>query len=205
MALAVIGAGFGRTGTESMKLALEQLGLGPCHHMKEVLASPEQRAIWRAIAGGGAPDWDQALAGYRSAVDWPSTYYWRALSEHWPEAKIVLTLRDSESWVRSMEKTILKTLKASTDPASIGLTLIAARVFAGRLDDRAHLIAAYERNTAEVEAAFGRRRLLTHRLGDGWQPLCHFLGKPVPDTPYPRTNSTAEFEAMTAAMGKPGD
>ena len=88
---------------------------------------------------------------------------------------------------------------------NLTLTLIAARVFDGRLDDRAHLIATYERNTAEVEAAFDRRRLLIHRLGDGWQPLCRFLGKPVPDTPYPRTNSTVEFEAMTAAMGKPGD
>jgi hypothetical protein len=69
MALSVIGAGFGRTGTESMKLALETLGRGPCHHMTEVLGNPDQIALWRAAARGDLPDWEQAFLGYRSAVD----------------------------------------------------------------------------------------------------------------------------------------
>lgn len=200
MGLSVIGAGFGRTGTESMKLALETLGLGPCHHMKEVLASPEQKALWRAAARGEAMDWDAAFAGYRSAVDWPSAFFWRELSEHYPDAKILLTVRSSESWYASMSNTILKSLQSSTDPDSVGLRLIRDRVFGGRLDDRAHLIAAYERNNAEVRAAFPPERLLTYHLGDGWAPLCRFLGKPVPEAPFPHSNSTEDFQAMMAAM-----
>ena len=213
MALSVIGAGFGRTGTESMKLALEMLGLGPCHHMKEVLADPTRLARWRSIAQGaegaqgseGAegtesaePDWDEVFAGYRSTVDWPGAYFWRALARHYPDAKILLTVRSAESWYASMENTILATLRASTDPASIGRKLIGEQVFGGRLDDRYRIIAAFEKNTADVEAAFPPEQLLTYQLGDGWAPLCRFLGKPTPATPYPRSNSTAEFAAMVA-------
>ena len=129
MALSVIGAGFGRTGTESMKLALETLGMGPCHHMKEVLANPEQVALWRSAAQGDLPDWEDAFAGYSSAVDWPAAYFWRELSEYYPDAKILLTVRSADSWYASMANTILKTLKASTDRASIGLKLIGEGVF----------------------------------------------------------------------------
>jgi len=200
MALEVIGAGFGRTGTESMKLALEALGLGPCHHMKEVLPRPEQVALWRSAARGATPDWEQAFAGYKSALDWPSAYFWRELSACYPDAKILLTLRSSESWYASMERTILKTIRSSSDPASIGVRMIGQGVFGGRLDDRDHAIAIYERNTAEVQAAFPPDRLLTYSLGDGWAPLCAFLGKPVPDAAFPHSNTSEDFEAMMSRM-----
>ena len=195
-ALSVIGAGFGRTGTESMKTALEILGLGPCHHMKELMANPAQLAIWRSIARGDIPDWTEAFAGYHSAVDWPSAFFWRELSELFPGAKILLTVRDAESWYASMEKTIFKMLKGSTDADSVGTKLIAERVFGGRLDDRAHAVAVYEKNTADVKAAFDEGRLLTCNLGDGWEELCRFLDRPNPDTPFPRSNSAEEFNAM---------
>jgi hypothetical protein len=181
-----------------MKMALEILGLGPCHHMIELLANPAQQALWRSVARGDNPDWNQAFAGYHCAVDWPSAFFWRELSTFYPHAKILLTVRDAESWYASMDKTILKTLRESTDPDSVGLKLIAERVFDGRLDDRAHAIAVYEKNTAEVQAAFDRRRLLTYNLGDGWEKLCRFLDKPIPDTPFPHSNSAEEFSALFA-------
>lgn len=196
MALAVIGAGFGRTGTESMKIALETLGLGPCHHMKEVLSNPGQLEIWRAIARGEKPDWDLAFAGYRSSVDWPSTFFWRELSRFYPQAKVILTVRSSESWYKSISSTIFEVLDASTDPDSIGLTLIAKRVFHGRCRDRDHAIAVYEKNNSDVQAEFGPDRLLTYQLGDGWEPLCKFLDRPVPAEPFPRSNSASDFAAF---------
>ncbi len=202
MGLSVIGAGFGRTGTLSMKLALETLGLGPCHHMREAMANPGQTALWRAAARGEVADWDEAFAGYASALDWPAAYFWRQLSAHYPDAKILLTVRSAESWYESMSNTILKFLESSTDPDSVGLRLIGEGVFGGRLDDRAHAIAVYEKNTADVQATIPRHRLLTYHLGDGWQPLCRFLGKPVPDIAFPRTNSTEDFKAMIAAMNR---
>jgi hypothetical protein len=203
VALSVIGAGFGRTGTESMKLALETLGFGPCHHMKEVLSNPAQLDLWRAAARGDLPDWEEAFAGYRSAVDWPSAYFWRELSAYYPGAKVLLTMRSAKTWYESMNRTILKVLRESTDPESIGKRLIGEKVFGGRLDDRSHAIAVYQENIAAVQAAVPPDRLLTYKLGDGWEPLCRFLGKQVPDTPFPRSNSTEEFQATVAALTQP--
>ena len=202
MVLSVIGAGFGRTGTESMKLALEALGKGPCHHMKEVLVDSEQIALWRSAAQGDLPEWEEAFAGYNSAVDWPTAYFWRELSEYYPDAKVLLTVRSADSWYESMTNTIFKTLKASTDPASIGLKLIGEGVFGGRLDDRAHAIAVYEKNIADVQAAFPQERLLTYHLGEGWEPLCQFLGEPVPNIPFPRSNPREQFGSMMSELNK---
>ncbi len=144
-------------------------------------------------------DWDAAFAGYRSAVDWPAAYFWRQLSATYPDAKILLTVRSAESWYESMSNTILKVLESSTDPDSLGLRMVGEGVFGGRLGDRAHAIAVYERNNAEVQATIPRQRLLTYHLGDGWQPLCRFLDKPIPDVAFPRTNSAEEFKAFMAA------
>ena len=195
MSLAVIGAGFGRTGTHSMKLALEILGLGPCHHMAEVLNDPGQIDLWRAAACGTLPNWDVAFAGYRSAIDWPSAHYWQILSHRYPEAKILLTVRSAESWYDSFSNTILKIIGPENDPASFGVAVIRKQIFADRPDDRAHAIAVYNRHNDHVRASVAPGRLLCHEPGDGWQPLCAFLGLPIPDQPFPRSNSTDEFAA----------
>ena len=113
------------------------------------------------------------------------------------------TVPSEKEHLRSMVDTILKTIEASTDSASLGVKMIGEGVFGGRLDDRAHAIAVFEKNTAEVQAAFPRERLLTYSLGDGWDPLCRFLGVPVPDVPYPRSNSREQFAAMMSDMNKP--
>lgn len=195
MALSVIGAGFGRTGTESMKRALEMLGCGPCYHMHEVMYDKDRTETWRAIAKGAKPAWDTIFSGYQATVDWPAAFFWRELSALWPDAKILLTKRDADSWYRSMENTILKVLRESDDPDSIGERLIAQQVFGGNLKDRDHVISVYNQNIADVQAAFGPDRLLTYNLGDGWEPLCNFLGKPIPREPYPRGNEPGSFHA----------
>ena len=204
MILKVIGAGFGRTGTESMKRALEMLGFGPCYHMYEVLPHQDRVKMWRGILRGAVPDWDAVFEGYQATVDWPAAHYWRDLAAHYPDAKILLTVRSSESWYASMDKTILQVLRDPADPDSIGQQLGRA-VFDGRLDDRDHVIAAYERNIAEVQAAFGPERLLTYTLGDGWGPLCAFLGCPEPAADYPRSNAPGQFhqtlDDLTSARG----
>ncbi len=176
-----------------MREALTILGFGPCHHMIEVMAHPPEQALWRALAQGAEPDWDQLLAGYNSCVDWPSSFYWRELMQVYPQARVLLTYRSAESWWTSFESTILATLRRSTDPQSLGLSLIAKQVFGGRPEDREHAIAIYEANVAEVRASVPAERLVVHNLGEGWETLCAQLGVPVPEQPYPRRNSTAEF------------
>jgi len=192
--LRVIGTGFGRTGTDSLREALNTLGFGPCHHMYEVNAHEEQKRMWRAFVQGAPLGWEELFAGYSSCVDWPSAYYWRELVEFYPEAKVVLTYRTSESWWQSVEKTIVRGIQVSTEPESLGIALIRDKVFGGRLADRAHAIAIYEENVKAVQATVPPARLLVHKLGDGWEPLCAHLGVPVPAQPYPSRNTAKDFQ-----------
>jgi Sulfotransferase domain len=197
MTLKVIGTGFGRTGTDSMREALAILGFGPCHHMFEVIANEEQKRRWRALVQGAAADWDLLFEGYSSCVDWPSAYYWRDLIKVYPHARVILTYRSAESWWKSFEQTILEGLNKSTDPASLGLALIRDKVFSGKPGERAHALAVYQANVDAVRTIVPPDRLLVHELGDGWEPLCAHLGVPVPGLPYPSRNTSNEFQATT--------
>ncbi|WP_343081292.1 sulfotransferase family protein [Ostreiculturibacter nitratireducens] len=197
--LKVIGTGFGRTGTDSMREALTILGFGPCHHMFEVSANPVMKARWRAFMDSGEPDWRALFEGYNSCVDWPSAHYWRELIELCPDARVVLTWRSPESWWTSFEATLLKHYREAEDRAAVGIRIM-EKVFGDRADDRDHAIAVYEKNVAAVLETVPKDRLLVHKLGDGWGPLCAHLGVPAPDQPYPSKNTTADIQAR---FGKP--
>lgn len=211
MTLKVIGAGFGRTGTLSMKAALEKLGYVKCHHMIEVFASAEQMRMWDEIGKGVDPDWDKVFAGFEAAVDFPSAAYWRELAEHYPDARVVLTTRSFESWYKSASETIwavgaampgwMKALvpKARTITRMVNNT-VWARVFHGRFEDYEYARKVFEDHEAAVKAAIPPERLLVFEPKQGWAPLCAFLGKPVPEEPFPHVNDTAEFKKRVAQM-----
>lgn len=201
MALSVVGAGFGRTGTLSLKLALEQLGLGPCHHMMEVFANPAQAPVWHSAAKGGAVDWDELLSGYKASVDWPSCHFWRELAAHYPEAKVVLSTRDPRRWYKSISETIFPAMAGempeegdAANVLSMARHVVSEKTFGGRTDE-AHVLDVLERHEAEVKRSVPASRLLVFDVAEGWDPLCRFLGVPVPDAPFPRTNSSEEFRA----------
>jgi len=193
VALRVIGPGFGRTGTDSMREALERLGFGPCHHMAVVNGDEEQKRLWRALARGENPGWEKLLGGFNACMDWPAAHYWRELVALYPDAKVVLTYRSPESWWESFEKTLLARMTESSDPASLGIALLRNQVFDGRPHDRALALERYQANVEAVKATVPPARLLVHELGDGWEPLCRHLGVPVPSEPYPQRNSAGEF------------
>ncbi len=196
--LKVIGTGFGRTGTDSMREALNILGFGPCHHMRELLKDTEHKLAWRRVAAGEPPDWNALLGAYRSCIDWPSAYYWPELIEAFPEAKVLLTWRDAESWWKSFSKTILPIIQADTETeeSAPGSQFLSLRVFGGKDLTEEHCIAVYKANVAEVKAKVPAERLLVYPIGSGWQPLCAFLGVDIPDQPYPNANNTAEFQRV---------
>ena len=184
MPLEVIGAGFGRTGTNSLKIALEHLGFGPCHHMFEVRDNPERLPDWQALARGEQVDWDKVFLGYRSQVDWPGARYWRELAAQYPKAKVILTVRDPDEWFDSVQATVVPFLSArGKHPsahvnaiAEMGYELVARQVFDERMTDRAHATRVFREHIAEVQSEIARDRLLTFDLRDGWEPLCAFLG-----------------------------
>jgi len=195
MALRIVGAGLGRTGTMSLKLALERLLGGPCYHMIEAFSHPEHIASWHAAARGQMPNWHNLFHGYRAAVDWPTASFWPELVDAFPDAVVLLSVRDPESWWQSAHNTIFQTsLGLPNELRAMVQDLFAAR-FTSALDDRAACIAAFERHNAAVRKVVPRSRLLEWRATDGWAPLCAALGAPVPNEPFPRTNTTEEFLA----------
>lgn len=194
MALRIVGAGLGRTGTLSLKLALERLLGEPCYHMIEVFSHAEHPARWLAAARGERVVWEDLLRGYRAAVDWPAAAFWPELSAAFPEAIVLLSVREPEAWWRSASETIFPALGAA--PEGEWRAMVEA-VFGSRftlaLDDREAAIRAFERHNDRVRAAAPPDRLVEWRPGDGWEPLCQALAVPVPDEPFPRVNTRAEF------------
>lgn len=194
MSLRVVGAGLGRTATHSQKVALERLLGAPCHHMVEVFKFPEQIPHWLAAAQGNMPDWQAMFSGYAAAVDWPTAAYWKEISEAFPEAKVLLSVRDPESWWKSASSTIFRSTTGMPDgPFKTMAETMMANRFTSALHDRDACIAAFERHYAEVRATVPASRLIEWRASDGWGPLCEALGVPVPEEPFPLTNTTEEF------------
>lgn len=203
MTIEVIGAGFGRTGTLSLKLALEQLGFDKCYHMFEVFQNPPHVEVWEQATQGEPVDWRALYEGYRATVDWPSCNFWEIQLREFPDAKVILSERDPDAWYDSVMNTIYpSSMKAreSDDPmvrrcAEMAFELIWDGTFHGRVEDREHAIDVYEAHIDYVKAHAPRDRLLVFEAAQGWEPLCRFLGRPVPSEPYPRVNTTEEFRA----------
>ena len=195
----VIGLGVGRTGTYSLKKALERLGLGPCHHMEEVLQHMAKQVPLWAKAADGRPDWDAIYKGYESAVDWPTAGFTRELAAAFPSAKFILTVRSPESWAESYSETIgqVMAIKDQLPPEmqdwlSMGERVITNTGFPVGMSVP-ELADAFKAHTELVKATVPADQLLVYEVKQGWEPLCEFLGLPVPEEPFPRTNSRIEF------------
>ncbi len=204
MTLRIIGSGFGRTGTLSLKFALEMLGFSKCYHMKDVFEHPDHISAWTAAAKGETPDWGAVFEGYQASVDWPGSAVWRELLAAYPDAKIIHSERDEAAWLKSFDATIRKGVQGLV-PGPPGWpemanAIVNERVFGGRAADDDAALDAYRRNNAAVRAEVPPEKLLVFDPGAGWAPLCAFLDVPVPDTPYPHVNKKEHFGApMTGA------
>lgn len=201
MSLKVIGSGFGRTGTMSTKLALEQLGFGPCHHMLEVMENPAQLAKWKAVAAGERVDWTDVFEGYNSQVDWPGAAVWKETVTAFPDAKVLHTERPEDDWWNSFSTTIGKFFTVAPElelpPHFVKIFETMSGWFLKDTftdhTDRDSAIAAYRRNNQNVRDSIPFERLLVFNVAEGWKPLCHFLEVPVPETPFPRSHARDEF------------
>jgi len=210
MALKVIGAGLGRTATFTMKFALEHIGFGPCFHMSEVFAAARRNVpLWLDVTAG-KPDWDTVFEGFRSTTDYPACTYWPDPAEYYPEANVLLTVRDPDSWFDSVSETIFSEgMQANLVGSPIG-ELMQAAVFGpfegGDIRDRAFMTDWFERRNQQVVDAIPEERLLVFHPKQGWEPLCAFLGVPVPPEPFPRVNSRDEImENSDKQGGLPSD
>jgi hypothetical protein len=206
----LIGAGLPRTGTLSQKVALEVLGIGPCYHMVNVLGDLDLAPLWRAALDGDA-DWNGIFDGFESTVDWPGSFFYRELIDEYPDAKVLLSVRDGDSWARSMRETIwgvlygeilirhLSEARAIVDPKWRGYIEMVremwqrSELMRGVDTTAEYMSAAMERFNSQVQDSVPADRLLVWSVSDGWEPLCEFLEAPVPEMPFPHLNDTREF------------
>ena len=210
MGLDIVGAGYGRTGTLSLKTALESLGFKRCYHMLELVRHhDDHRPLWSAARRGEAVDWDALFEGYRAAVDWPACNSWERLAAYYPQSKVILSLRDPDRWHTSVLNTIYLGSKArrGDDPEQeeIGRwidEIIWDGVFDGRFEDKDYAIGVYLAHAERVKSAIPPERLLVFEPADGWAPLCEFLERDIPDAPFPHVNSTEEFRERARARNR---
>lgn len=211
MTLKVIGAGFGRTGTLSMQKALDDLGFGPTYHMNDVFENRPHLQQWLDYAATGTADWDHLFANYESVVDFPACCAWKELYETYPDAKVVLTVRDPASWWRSTSEVIYPTrtmfpgwLKRAV-PFTQGWLdmtdrLVWTGTFGGRFEDQNYAIEVFEQHIEAVRAHCDPERLLVFQVADGWEPLCEFLDVPVPKAPFPHLNDAKSLQRRFAGI-----
>lgn len=213
MALQVIGTGQGRTGTMSLKLALEELGFNKCYHMYVLIEEhPEDVVYFEKAERGEKVDWDELFKGYLSAVDFPVIRYYKDIVAKYPDAKIIHTTRDFESWFESMTKTIFWAMQPGPGrmlkmmvrlPFSSQLRkqlrvlkyngMMVRKVFGNNLKDKAKIKEVFTQYNKEVLETIPKERLLSFDVKSGWEPLCKFLNVPIPSTPFPKVNSSNEF------------
>jgi hypothetical protein len=225
MSIELIGAGLPRTGTLTQKLAFEQLGLAPCYHWVNVLAGlPTQVPLWNRALDGEAP-WDEVFAGQRSSTDWPGGYFYRELMDAYPDAKVLLSVREGESWERSFRETIVEMsygesvmalvsrAREQIDPTWAEYQALVSRMFWGPQGTFANghepqqLIEQMHAHNEQVKRTVPPERLLVWKVTDGWEPLCEFLGVAVPDEPLPHANDRGTFlgrviDGGLAALGQ---
>ena len=221
MSIKIIGAGYGRTGTKSLQLALEQLGYQKCYHMEALFRNPAGVKHWKDAYHEKQVDWDALFQGYQAIVDFPGSMYYRELAAHYPEAKVILTIRDPERWYASARKTIF-----AFDPGpAIKLKLLAKmpfsatarnffqviqlndksiwdKQFEGRFKDKDYAISNYLNHIEAVKQNIPADRLLVYEVKQGWEPLCQFLGQPVPKSSFPNTNKGEDFHEWARGIVK---
>ena len=206
MTLKVIGAGLGRTGTMSLPIALEKLLGGPCYHMTELFEHLEEHTpLWHAAARGEQVNWDQVFAGYVAAVDEPAATQWESLASYYPEALVVLSVRDPDSWWKSANSTILPVKQnppGDMSPArKAWLEMVLENykvIYPDGFYEKGPATAAFSAHIDKVKRSIPAERLLIWEVSQGWEPLCKALNMPVPEEPFPRSNSTEEFRARRA-------
>jgi sulfotransferase family protein len=212
----VIGAGFGRTGTMSLKGALEQLGFGPSFHMIDVARQPELLPGWQAAVDGEPVDWTEIFDGWESTVDWPACTFWEQIWETFPDAKVLLSVRDPEAWYASCLKSIHASAQAagrgeleggSVDVSPEAMKMINGLIwngtFEGRFEDKEFAIRVFNAHNEDVKRKVPADRLLVYEIAEGWEPLCEFLEVPVPDAPMPHLNDATSFRAMVGLPALP--
>lgn len=218
--LHIIGAGFPRTGTTSLKNSLEILGFNKCYHMKELLVDPDQLSLWLSLEKTGTTDWNKLYDGYQATVDFPGYPFYKEHMKKYPDALVILTIRPFEKWYTSAFSTVW-TAGPQNLPEKVELLFrqlfnprlrkvircikfvkraLWGKQFQGRFKDKAFAEKIFNQHIADVKAFVPPEKLLIYDVSEGWKPLCDFLKVPEPSNDFPHLNKKENFKIMLANL-----
>ena len=220
MSIKIIGAGFPRTGTTTLKQALETLGYSKTYHFKDLIADPDRLKDWEELETKGHTNFAALFDGFVATVDFPGYPYYKILLEKYPDAKVILTKRKFEAWYESTRKTVWKA-GPQTVPAKLAMLLkmlfnqrlrqtfkcikfmratYLGKQFDNKFASREHAEKVFYNHIAEVSEYVPKEQLLIYDVAEGWEPLCRFLSCPIPREPFPHLNKKEHFHAMVKGM-----
>jgi len=205
MSIKVIGAGFGRTGTASLRAALEEFGFSKCYHMYHLIEHPREIEFWENLNQGKQVDYDTFFEGFQSILGFPGYSFYHQLMQYYPDAKVILSVRDPEKWYESMLKTIIRANSAAKPAENFAektnleriyklqIDLVFKGYFQEEFENKSYIIKRFQQRIEEVKSIVPAKRLLVYDITQGWEPLCSFLKVPVPDKPLFHLNERAQF------------
>ena len=215
MSIKVLGAGFGRTGTTSLRSALEELGFGPCYHVYQLFKDPSEIEFWENLYQGKEVDFDSFFTNYQAVFGFPGYYFYRQLMENFPKSVVILSYTDPDKWYEDAANTIFSAehFKREKEDAKIvrqnnpfiadcldriydlEQSAILNGYFQGRFKDKKYTIIRFKQRIEEVKKVVPPERLLVYEIEQGWKPLCEFLDVPVPDKLFPHLNHPSSFQS----------
>ncbi|KAF4982462.1 hypothetical protein FZEAL_1916 [Fusarium zealandicum] len=216
--LLVVGAGLPRAATSSLQAAFEELGISPCLHMAEIVPHPSRLRILLEALREENPEVRQKLIrklvhGYQSVCDFPVVPFTPDFMDMYPDVKIVLNGRpDPEVWSRSAGESFwfifsplfkVTGFLLESDRLWADLNVESQRFCKNKLGiDEVFSVDSYNIYYKSVrdEAKKRGKEVLEFKAEDGWEPLCKFLGRDIPDKPFPRLNEKKTFKIVTAIL-----
>ena len=222
MSLKIIGAGLPRTGTTTLKRSLEILGYDKVYHMKVLLTNPDQYHLWDTLDKTNTTDWDTLYDGYQATVDFPCYPWYKEHMKRYPDAKVILTVRSFDGWYKSIYNTVWQAGPQTVPQKLVMLfkllrsprlrkvvkciKLVKKKTYAqlleGKFLDKANTERLFNEYIESVKAHVPAEKLLVYDVRDGWEPLCEFLGKPVPAEELPHLNKKENFKTMLKSLMK---
>ena len=220
MSIKIIGAGLPRTGTNTLREALEILGFSKTYHMKHLLVHPEDLHYWATLKATGTTDWEALYDGYQATVDFPCYPWYKEHMKQYPDAKVILSLRPFEKWYTSYHSTIWKAQnppeaeraamgeRIAADPRlqsvmkvmGFSKQVMSQDHFQGKFLDKEFMEKLFNEYNEEVKGYVPADKLLVFDVTEGWEPLCKFLNAEVPNEPLPHTNKKEDFHTMVAEL-----
>jgi len=214
MSLSVIGTGLSRTGTTTLRKVLEELGFSPCYNSTELFIRPRGIEFWEGLEQGEEVDFENFFSNYNGIIGFPGYIFHQQLKAEYPDARVILSYREPEEWYEDISKTVFESVSSHVNKAyaeevrsfdpyladcierihALQLRILEENYFEGRFADKDYAVQRYVEWNEGIKDIYSEDELLVYQVTEGWEPVCKFLGVPVPEgKEFPHLNHPKTF------------